>query len=138
MPHDLIKRCPGRRKGLIGPGADLCHGQDQICGLLTVFKDLPALYWLWITGENVAAELAQRFQPLGHDFDTAIVFTAPAFLQRLDQGIHFAAGFFVFQGQQHPCFDVHQMGGHSDKFTGHFQVHPLTGFQPLQILIQDL
>ena len=59
------------------------------------------------------------------------------FLQRLDQGIHLALRFFVLDGQQHTGLDVHQMGCHRHKLTGHLQIHLLTALQPTDILVAN-
>ena len=137
MLNDVLKSGPGRRQGPLRPAADLCHSQDQVPGFLGVQIDLAPLHGFRVPGENIPAKLLHGSKPLGHGLDLGIVLIAAPLLQRLDQGVHFALGFRVLNGQQHAGLDVHQMRGHGDKFTGHIQIHLLALGKPLQILVAD-
>ena len=88
-------------------------------------------------GDVVPAVQPPLVQLVHHRFDLQIVLVALAGLQGRDQLFHLGKSLLVVDGQEHPGLDIHQMGGHSHKLTGDFQVQLPAAVHPLQVLFQN-
>ena len=104
---------------------------------MVVFEDLPPLHGLRVSQKDAAAKLPHGPQLGGDSLDLRVVLAAAPLLQGFDKQVHLTLGLLVLDGQKHPGFDEHELGGHGDKLAGHLQVHPLPPLQVLQILVQD-
>ena len=91
---------------------------------------------LGLAHQIVPPELVPPRQHTGDTFDALITLLVLVFLQGRHELLHLAQSLFVVDGEEHAGLDVHQMGGHDDKLTGHLQVQPLPLFHPLQVLVQ--
>ena len=88
-------------------------------------------------GQVVPANLITAVQGGDHRFDLQIIFVALVGLQGGDELFHLAHGLLVVDGQQHPGFDIHQVGSHGDKVAGNLQVQLPPLIHPLHVLVQN-
>ena len=128
--------CFWRRQLPLRPGLELPHGPQKVPGLM-VICDLHRLQRLRPPDTGAASKFSQGSQLLPHGFHVSIALSPAALLQGLDQGLHLALGLLVLDGEEHPGFQVDQVGGHGGKLAGGLQVQPLPLVQPAQVLVAD-
>ena len=89
-------------------------------------------------GEQAEAKLIAHGQLLRGLLDLLICILPLSLLEGFDELVHLALRFLLLRlGQEHPRFDIHEIGRHGDKLAGNFHIHALHFVQIRQILLQN-